>query len=110
MSGDEGSDVLAYAHCTPPNHGNLNGSVTLFAANPPSSAVTVTVANDLPVVPRVEYFFFCFFWWNTLTPVLNGGALLELGPDGSLPPMAGRLCTSDPERWLQHHWGTTSPA
>ena len=92
VSGDKGSDALVYAHCGGKRFG-ANGTVTVFAANPSSTAVTLDVS--LPSRPRVE--------WVLTAPegdlasqtlVLNNEkeTPLSLGQDGSLPPMEGLFC------------------
>lgn len=71
---------------------HLAGSVTLFAANPSTSAVALSVS--VTTRPRLE---FVMTAPNgdlaSQTPVLNGeeGSPLALAADGSLPPMQGRF-------------------
>jgi hypothetical protein len=93
VTGDEDSDVLVYAHCAAHERYGSNGSVTIMAANPSSSAVSLSIS--LPAIPRLEYVMTAPGGdLNTKTPVLNGDSKhpLALSADGSLPPMPGKFC------------------
>jgi hypothetical protein len=94
VSGDdaEGSDILVYAHCSAPTEAPA-GSVTLMIANPSSQAVMLLV--NLPTLPRTEYVLTApSADVSSPAPILNGHTQqpLTLSPDGSLPPMEGKLC------------------
>ena len=91
MSGDEASDVLVYAQCAAEHRFGRNGTITVFAANPSTSAVSLQLS--LPARPRVEYVLTAPGGnLSSRTPVLNGQRPLSLSADGSLPPMDGHFC------------------
>ena len=95
VAGDDASEALVYAHCSAEHAFGANGSVTLLAANPSSSAVWLSVS--LATRPRLEYVLTAPKGdLASKNPVLNGkvDAPLALGSDGSLPAMRGAFCGS----------------
>ena len=102
VTGDEGSEVIVYCHCAARSVYGSNGTVTVFAANPSSSPVTLkllpSASSSPPAVPRQEFVLTApdsVGGMASQTPVLNGrvASPLALGADGSLPPMPGRYCS-----------------
>jgi hypothetical protein len=80
--------------CTRHCHGRCgqpgSGAVTLLAVNPTDAPMSVTVSGVASTTPRLEYVFTAADNnFNSTTPVLNGGAALRIGLDGSLPAMVG---------------------
>ena len=94
------SNALVYAHCANRRRYGRNGTVTLFAANPSASAVTLRLSPPVPARPRLSYVLTPPRGPGgsddlaSKTPVLNGDDAnpLALGADGSLPRMDGEFC------------------
>lgn len=95
--------MLTCAHSDDSSHSS--GTVTVFAANPSSSSVQLElssqsmIASVPAVLPRQEFVLTApaaVGGMASRTPVLNGDAAnpLVLGLDGTLPPVAGRYCSS----------------
>ena len=83
-----------------------NGSVVLVIANPSLSATTVTIPG-LRTTPRLDWAFTAPGGpadLSSTTPVLNafdnGGTLLRVSADGSLPPMPGFYVASSASETL----------
>lgn len=95
ISGDEESDVLVYAHCSPEVY--TSGSVTLMVANPSNETVKLSVS--LPTIPRDEFVLTSpFLDVDYAAPLLNGQEpMLSLNADGTLPPMDPWACNVEGE-------------
>jgi len=115
LQGDESSDALVYAHCANPSKYGTNGTITIFAANPSTAAVSLqvklpsssspqTMPSSSPQTmlnpsassmhPRLEYVLTApGDDVASRTPILNGDAKhpLKLGTDGLLPELQGKF-------------------
>ena len=93
VSGDVGSGALVFAYCAGGKSART-GAVVVTAVNlgaEPLALALTQAAGSLPTEPRQEWIFTAPGGnLSSAMPILNGGAALRLGEDGTPPDMPGK--------------------